>query len=84
MQRWISGGMLCLALALSLSSCKSSRSDPPPVLSIICLGDGFGGADCSLADGTKKYLPPSELKNYWMTTNGDAQNLVQWCYNPPR
>jgi len=84
MRRWISGGMLCLALALSLNSCKGTRKDSPPVLSVICLGDGFGGADCSMADGSKRYLPPSELKNYWMTTNADAQNLVSWCYNPPK
>lgn len=84
MPRLKCGALLCLALVSLLSSCKGTRKDQPPVLSVICLGDGFGGADCSMPDGSKKYLSPSELKNYWMTTNADAQNLVQWCYNPPQ
>jgi hypothetical protein len=66
-----------LSLSLSLVSC---RTDKPPVLSIICIGDGFGGADCSLPDGTTKYLAPSELKNFWMTTEMDMQNFSSWCY----
>ena len=70
-------GALCLLAIVSRSGC---RKDTPPVFSVICLGDGFGGADCSVADGSRKYLKPSELKNFWMTTNADMQNYTSWCY----
>jgi len=75
MRLLICGVLLCLSLGLA-----SCRKDPPPILSIICLGDGFGGADCSLADGTKVWKSPTELKDFWMTTNADMQNYVSWCY----
>jgi hypothetical protein len=80
-----SGARLFLIAALFLSlflyPTSGCRKDNPPVFSIICLGDGFGGADCSLADGSKKYLSPTELKDFWMTTNADMQNFSSWCYN---
>lgn len=65
------------------------------MLSIICIGDGFGGCDGSLPDGgavpagctvkdaqfpTRVYCPPSALKNYWMTTEPDQANYSAWCY----
>lgn len=58
-----------------------------------CLGDGFGGADCSLKDGSLLapkclslpsggfYCPPSALKNMWMTTQQDMQAFASWCYD---
>lgn len=71
------GGMFLLMVGL-LDGC---RSDPAPVLSIICLGDGFGGGDCSFPNGDRKYLPPSELKNFWMTSQPDFYNFSAWCFD---
>lgn len=71
------GKMLCLALAFSLSGC---RTDQPPKLSIICIGDGFGGADCVENGGARTYKSPTDLKNYWMTTETDQANFSSWCY----
>lgn len=71
---------LTLLAVLALISC---RSDKPPKISIICIGDGFGGADCALADGSTAYRAPSELKNYWMTTQTDEENFASWCYDAP-
>lgn len=72
------GRKLFLALALlSLSACRSST---PPALSLICIGDGVGGADCVDHAGNKIYKTPSELLNFWMTTETDEQNFAQWCY----
>lgn len=72
------GKTLCLALAfLSLNACRSSQ---PPALSLVCIGDGVGGADCVDHAGNKIYKTPSELLNFWMTTETDEQNFAQWCY----
>lgn len=72
-------GWLLLAVLAFLSN--GCRTDKPPQISIICIGDGFGGADCVLSTGEKKYLKPSELKNFWMTTQLDMQNFSSWCYD---
>lgn len=73
-----SGVRLCLALALlAASGCRESR---PPKIEI-CLGDGVGGADCVQRDGARKYRPPSELKNYWMTNPEDQAAFAAWCYD---
>lgn len=77
MQRLINGVWLSLVLGFLLSSCRTSK---PPALSIICLGDGVGGADCVDSVGNKIYKKPSELLNYWMTTEVDEQNFASWCY----
>lgn len=69
--------MLYLILGLALNSC---RNDPPPALSTICILDGHGGGDCVLADGTKKYMLPSEMLNMWATTQADEANFSSWCY----
>lgn len=71
------GKKYCLVLALVLTSCRDST---PPKIEV-CLGDGFGGADCIEADGSKLYRPPSQLKNYWMTSEPDEANLLSWCYD---
>lgn len=71
------GKLLFPVLLLVLSSCRSSQ---PPALSIVCIGDGFGGADCVDSGGNKVYKPPSQLVNYWMTTEVDEQNFTTWCY----
>jgi len=72
-----SGKTLFLGLGFLLSSCRNSH---PPAIEI-CIGDGFGGADCIEADGTQRYRAPSELKNYWMTNQPDMQNFSSWCYD---
>ena len=78
MQQPKHGKRLCLALALLLlSSCRDSQ---PPVISIICLGDGFGGADCSDPQGNKSHKTPADLSGYWMTTETDEANFASWCY----
>lgn len=68
---------LAALACLFLFSCRESS---PPQLSIICLGDGFGGADCVDSSGNKVYKSPSQLLNYWMTTEADEQNFSSWCY----
>lgn len=65
--------MLCLAVLLS--SCGSL---PPKIP--VCIGDGFGGADCVEVDQTKAYRKPSELKNYWMTDQRSMNDFAAWCY----
>ncbi len=81
------GAMLCLAVATL--SCRTSS--PPPLDT--CLGDGFGGADCSLREGSSLlakcvslanggyYCPPSATKNMWMTTQEDMRNFAAFCYD---
>jgi hypothetical protein len=70
------GKLLFLGLVF-LSSC---RTDPPPKLSIICIGDGLGGAECADSFGNSVYRLPSQLKNFWMTTEADEANFASWCY----
>lgn len=31
--------------------------------------------------GEKLYKSPSELKNFWMTTQTDEKNFSSWCYD---
>ena len=62
---------------LHLSGCRDSV---PPKIEI-CIGDGFGGADCIEADGSQLYKSPSALKNYWMTNEPDEANYTSWCYD---
>ena len=71
------GKLLLVSLGLLLSSC---RTDAPPKLSIICIGDGFGGADCTDSTGNKVYKSPTDLLNFWMTTQVDEANYTSWCY----
>jgi len=47
---------------------------------MVCIGDGVGGADCVLSNGARKYLPPSKLMNYWMTSQSDFEKFSAWCY----
>lgn len=70
------GAMFLVVLALSLSSC---RHDTPPSIEI-CIGDGFGGADCIEKDGSRLYRSPSALKNYWLTNEADEAAYASWCY----
>ncbi len=70
--------LFTLALALSLSSC---RHDVPPQI-ILCIGDGLGGADCSIPGvPEREYWPPSKLNDAWITTQDDAAKLLAWCYH---
>lgn len=72
------GKPLFLGLALLLlSSCRDSQ---PPKIEI-CIGDGVGGAECVEADGSQLYRVPSQLKNYWMTSQPDEANFASWCYD---
>lgn len=68
-----------LVLASLLSGCRETF---PPKIEV-CIGDGFGGADCVEADGAKLYKAPSTLKTYWMTNSSDIANFSSWCYNVP-
>lgn len=70
--------ILVVATTFALVSC---RTDSPPVLSIICVTDGLGGGNCSLADGSQKYLAPSEMAGMWATTQTDQANFSAWCYD---
>lgn len=90
--------VMILTLTTLAMLSEACRTDKPPVISIICLGDGFGGSDCSLsAAGTvpegcsvkdpsqplQVYCPPSALKDFWMTTQADEANFSSWCYKVP-
>src|SRR4051812_30775572 len=88
MQRLHSGKKLLACLGLLLNSCRTST--PPPM--DICLGDGFGGADCQLRAGSEMisrcsqnpkgyYCPPSALLNMWMTTETDEASFAKWAYD---
>lgn len=77
MQPLMLGKLLLIVLALaSLNAC---RNDPAPAITV-CLGDGFGGADCSDAQKNHTYKAPSQLVNYWMLSPQDSANFVAWCY----
>ena len=78
-RRLLCGKLLCLGIALALSSC---RSDKPPAIDI-CILDGVGGGDCVLKDGTQRYMLPSEMKNMWSTTQADMAAYSSWCYKAP-
>lgn len=71
------------------------RSDKPPKIDI-CLGDGVGGADCTLREGSELrakcmyhndangegwYCPPSALANTWITTQTDMESFSSFCYD---
>lgn len=69
--------------ALFLLCVSGCRTDKPPQLSVICTLDGFGGGDCVLADGTQVYKSPSEMKDFWATSQVDEANFASWCYKVP-
>lgn len=70
------GALLCLGTVLLTSGC---RKDTAPVIEI-CIADGMGGMDCSEKDGSRKYLLPSQSKNYWCTNQSDQSQFASWCY----
>lgn len=74
------GEWLCLALVIFLSSC---RTDQPPPIEPICTLDGLGGGNCVHSDGTKVYLKPSEMKNFWTTSPDGIAKFSAWCYDVP-
>lgn len=63
--------------AVALDAC---RNDAPPRLSLVCTLDGVGGGDCADPDGKYVYKAPSEMLNYWATTQTDEANYTAWCY----
>lgn len=67
-------------LALGLLALSGCRNSVPPKIEI-CIGDGVGGADCIEANGAKLYRPPSQLLDYWMTSEPDEANYSSWCYD---
>lgn len=69
-----------VAVVLVLALVSGCRSDRPPAISTICILDGYGGGDCVNSDGTSVYKRPSEMLNYWSTTQADMQNFASWCY----
>jgi hypothetical protein len=84
------GRLLYLCLALLLASCRNST---PPAISI-CIGDGFGGADCQLEPTSPLaqcciqnpqgyYCPPTCLKNAWITSEAEEASFSSWCYDAP-
>lgn len=91
-RRWLaiaSVSLAALALLTGASSCR--RSSPPKI--DICLGDGVGGGDCLLREGSRLrgiciklrdagwYCPPSALENAWMTTQEDMAAYSSWCHD---
>lgn len=72
---------LVISVVLAAFLCGSCRNSKPPKISLICLGDGYGGADCVDPAGNKIYKSPSDLKDFWMTTQVDEANYSAWCYD---
>ena len=72
----LSGKLLLAGIAILASSC---RSDTPPKIEV-CIVTPVGGADCVLADGTRKLRLPSEMGNYWATNQADMKAFSSWCY----
>lgn len=68
--------LLCLS-GLFLTSC---RTDKPPAIEI-CTLDGFGGGDCVVPAVGKVYRAPSEMKNYWATSQLGMSAFSAWCYD---
>lgn len=74
MRLQIVGTLLCLATV-------SCRTDSPPPTDI-CIGDGIGGADCTLKDGSHSWLSPSQLDHAWIIpTQDQAKAYIAWCYD---
>lgn len=71
---------IALIAFVTLAGC---RTDRPPILSEICTLDGLGGGDCVKSDGSRIYKAPSEMLNYWATTQEDEANFAAWCYQVP-
>ena len=69
--------LLALLVLLLVSSCRDSS---PPKIEV-CILDGFGGGDCVEADGSQLYRAPSQMLNYWATSQPDMQNFSSWCYD---
>lgn len=69
--------ILCAFLALLSTGC---RRDYPPPIEPICTMDGFGGGDCVHTDGKREYLAPSQMKNYWATSQESQAAFSAWCY----
>lgn len=69
---------IAVLLLPTLYGCPSK--DFPPPFDIICTGDGYGGSNCSLKDGSRKKLLPSEMKNMWCTTQDDIAKFSAWAY----
>lgn len=72
-----SGVWLWLTFVFLSASC---RKDPPPPFDYICTLDGFGGGDCVLQDGTRKYRLPSEMLDHWSTNQASFARYASWCY----
>lgn len=71
------GKTLLFALVLLSSAC---RKDYPPAISIICTLTPAGGGACVTFDGKRVFLKPSEMNNFWASTQEDMKNLLSWCY----
>jgi hypothetical protein len=70
-----------LMLGILLLSVPACRTSNPPATDI-CIGDGHGGADCTLSSGVHQYKTPSELNNSWIIPDQtQAANFVSWCYD---
>ena len=69
--------LLKILALLSISACRNST---PPQIEV-CILDGFGAGDCIEADGSQLRRLPSEMKNYWSTSQPDMNNFSAWCYD---
>jgi len=80
MPRQLRGPLLLVSLACLSTSCRDSQ---PPKIEV-CILDGFGGGDCIESDGSKLYRLPSDMLNYWATSQPDEANFASWCYQADR
>ena len=67
-----------LVILMLFCVCGCRTSTPPTIE--VCILTGFGSADCVEPDGTKVQKLPSELNNYWSTSESDMERWTQWCY----
>ena len=92
--RMLNGVLLCLAL-VTLSSCRLDK--PPAIQICTSDGFGgadcdFTGVSPEIAppplpgtqvgtDPAVRYLKPTELKNYFMTSQPGMERFAAWCYD---
>lgn len=92
--RMLNGVLLCLAL-VTLSSCRSDNPPAIPICTTDGFGGAdcnFSGVPLEIAplhwpgtqvgnDPAVRYLKPTELKNFFATTQVGMERLAAWCYD---
>lgn len=94
MPRWTLGVLLCL-VAASFPSCRTDKPPQIPICGGDGTGGAecdFTNVPFDIAppplpgiqdpnDPNKRWLKPSELKNFWMTSPAGMKHFAAWCYD---